>query len=331
MKKLFKILGIIVSAIILILIAGFIYFNLRYPDVDPPSNIKVVSTSAKIERGKYLANNVATCLDCHSDRDWTKYSGPMVAGTEGKGGFEFGKEIGFPGTIYSKNITPYSLKDWTDGEILRAITQGVDKDNKALFPLMPYYSFNSLTREDAESIIAYIRTLKPIENHVNEGELDFPLNFIVKTMPIKTYSPSTPINRSDSLSYGKYLLTIGDCQGCHTPNVKGEPIPGKMLAGGEEFKLPWGTIRSANITPDLETGIGKWTKEMFINRFKSFDSDSARNIHVDSSDFNTIMPWTMFAGMTKEDLGAIYNYLRTVKPVNNNIVRFSPINSIKKN
>lgn len=324
MKKFLKILGVVILVIVLILIAGLIYFNLHYPDVNPSSDIKIVSTPEKIARGEYLANHAAVCIDCHSDRDFSKYSGPFVPGTEGKGGFKFGKEIGFPGNIYSKNITPFALNDWTDGEILRAITQGVDKDNKALFPIMPYPFYNSLTQEDAESIIAYVRTLKPIENVTEESELDFPLNFIVKTIPLKTYTPTKPVDKSDSVSYGKYLFTIGGCQGCHTPSDKGEPIPGKELAGGEEFNLPWGTIRSANITPDPETGIGKWSKEVFINTFKSFESDSAKNIHVSSNEFNTIMPWTMFAGMTKEDLSSIYYYLRTVKPVKNSIVRFSP-------
>lgn len=324
MKKLFKVLGILISIIVLILIAGLIYFNLHYPDVDPPSDIKIVSTPEKIARGEYLAKHVTVCIDCHSDRDFSKYSGPIVLGTEGKGGFKFDKKIGFPGTIYSKNITPFALKDWTDGEILRAITQGVDKDNKALFPIMPYPFFNSLTQEDAESIIAYIRSLTPKKNLIEESELDFPLNFIVKTIPLKTYSPHKPVDRFDSVSYGKYLFTIGGCRGCHTPSDKGEPIPGKELAGGEAFNLPWGIIRSANITPDPETGIGKWSKEQFINTFKSFDSDSAKNIQVASNEFNTIMPWTMFAGMTEEDLSSIYYFLRTVKPVENNVVRFSP-------
>jgi hypothetical protein len=97
------------------------------------------------------------------------------------------------------------------------------------------------------------------------------------------------------------------------------------FAGGMEIKLPHGTIRTANITPDNETGIGNWSKEMFIARFKSFESDSAKNIPADIfKEYNTIMPWTMYAGMTNEDLGAVYDYLRNVKPVKKMVERYTP-------
>ncbi len=324
MKKLFKFVGYFLGVIVLLLLAGFIYFNSKYPDVDKPKNVKVEITPERIKRGEYLANHVTGCMDCHAIRDWSKFSGPPKPGTMGKGGDKFGKELGFPGTIYAKNITPAGIGSWTDGELIRAITQGVNKDNKALFPLMPYLGLNHLTQNDLYSIVAYIRSLQPLENKVPETELDFPLNLIVKTIPPKTYTPSPEPDRNDPVSYGKYLVTIADCAGCHTPSEKGEPKPGMDFAGGQEFIFPQGTLRPANITPDNETGIGKWTKEDFILRFKSFDSDSARNMMVDPNGFNTIMPWTLMAGMTEEDLGDIYSYLRTVKPVNNLVVHFTP-------
>jgi hypothetical protein len=96
------------------------------------------------------------------------------------------------------------------------------------------------------------------------------------------------------------------------------------FAGGMEFYAPIGTIRSVNITPHDETGIGKWTKEEFINRFKSFDPAVYEFVSVKQTDFNTPMPWIMYAGMTEEDLGAIYDYLRTLKPKNNFVNRFTP-------
>ncbi len=64
-------------------------------------------------------------------------------------------------------------------------------------------------------------------------------------------------------------------------------------------------------------------KGIFIARVKAFASDSAANISVDPNGFNTIMPWTLMAGMSEEDLGAIYDYLRTVKPVHNSVIHFS--------
>lgn len=94
------------------------------------------------------------------------------------------------------------------------------------------------------------------------------------------------------------------------------------LAGGFEFPMPHGgTARSANITPDKETGIGKWTEEAFVQRFKLY-SDSAL-IPVNKGEFNTVMPWTMFSTMKTEDIKAIYAYLKTVKPIKNKVVKFS--------
>ncbi|HVO76140.1 MAG TPA: c-type cytochrome [Ignavibacteriaceae bacterium] len=325
MKKFFKITGIVLLVLIVLIGAGLIYFNLSYPKTDPAPNIKINATPEKLERGKYLAMHVAMCMDCHSTRDWKKYSGPIMPGTEGKGGEKLDEAIGFPGTIYVKNITPAALHDWTDGEIIRAITRGVNKYNTALFPTMPYYNFNKMTQEDVEAIVAYVRSLKPIKNDVPDKDLNFPLNFIVKTLPIQTYKPPKPVDKTNSPAYGKYLVTIASCEECHTPSKEGEPVPGMNFAGGMEIKLPHGTIRSANISPDNETGIGNWTKEMFIARFKSFESDSAKNIPADIyKEFNTIMPWTLYAGMTNEDLAAIYDYLRTVKPVKHRVERYTP-------
>lgn len=326
MKRFLKIMGIIFLLLIILLAGGLTYFNLTYPKINAAPDIKVNATPAKIARGEYLAKHVAMCLDCHSTRDWKKYSGPIIDGTEGKGGEKFDEKLGFPGTIYVKNITPAALHNWTDGEIIRAFTMGINKDNKALFPMMPYYNYNKMTWEDAEAIVAYIKTLKPIKNEVPGKELNFPLNFIVKTMPLLTYKPPKPADKTNPAEYGKYLVTIAGCGECHTQSEEGTPLPAMEFAGGVEYKLPHGTIRTANITPDNETGIGGWNKEMFTARFKSFESDSAKNIPADLfKEFNTIMPWTLYAGMTEEDLGAVYDYLRSVKPVKNRVERYTPI------
>jgi hypothetical protein len=85
-----------------------------------------------------------------------------------------------------------------------------------------------------------------------------------------------------------------------------------------------------NITPDKETGIGLWSKELFIQRFKAYANDSLKYVPVSKDDFNTPMPWIMYAGMTDEDLGAIYDYLRTVKPVVNQVERFTKTDLAQK-
>lgn len=322
--KVIKYLGISLLVLLVLIGAFLIWFTASYPDVDPPQTITVEHSPEQLQRGEYLANHVTVCMDCHSKRDWSKYSGPMVSGTEGMGGDFFNEQLGgVPGTIYASNITPAGISHYTDGELIRAFTQGVTKDDRALFPLMPYTSYNKLTESDAASLVTYIRSLKPIENAVAISTLNFPMNLIVNIIPPKSYTPSPEPDTSNSIEYGRYLTTIAACGDCHTPAVEGKPIEGKDFAGGFQFQLPGGVLQSANITPDNKTGIGAWTKQQFINRFKSFESDSAQNIKVAGMyDFNTVMPWTMYSGMTEKDLGAIYDYLRTLKPVDNYINRW---------
>ena len=323
--KFLKILGYIIGGVALIIIAFVVYFNSSYPKVDPPSNEKVEVTSVRLERGKYLANHVTVCMDCHSTRDWSKYAGPIMAGTLGKGGEKFdGPTAGVPGIIYAKNITPAGISNLTDGELIRAITCGVTKDGRALFPLMPYLGYNHLTKEDLYSIVAYIRSLQPIKNEVEEGSIDFPVSMIIKTVPPKSFIPSPEPDKTNTVSFGKYLVTIASCGDCHTQMEKGKPIVGKEFAGGFPFQFPGGVVRSANITPDKINGIGSWSKEDFVNRFKSMDPEKYPPSEVSPEEFNTPMPWTMFAGMSNEDLGAIYDYLQTLKPVSNVVVKFTP-------
>lgn len=329
MKKLLKIGAIVLGVISVLIISGFIYFNSTYPKVTPAPNVKVELTTERIERGKYLANSVAVCMDCHSERDFSKYSGPIKPGTEGMGGSVFGRELGLPGTIPVKNITPAALGNWTDGEIIRAITSGINKHGEALFPVMPYTNFINLSEEDLYSIVAYIRTIKPIKNEVGKKDLDFPVNYIEKTLPLGAYKPLKAPDKTDVIAYGKYLTTIASCTDCHATAKDGERVAGMEYAGGNEIKLPFGIIRPANLTPDVETGLGSWTKEQFIKRFKSMTLDEIKNIEIQPGSFNSIMPWTQYAGMSEEDLGAIYEYLHSLKPVKNMVAKFTPAETKK--
>lgn len=299
------------------------YVSFALPDVGEPEDIKVEITPKRIERGSYLANSVANCTDCHSERDWNKFAGPLVEGSFGKGGEEFNQQIGLPGKFYAKNITPFALSEWTDGEILRAVSAGVNRDGKALFPIMPHPNFGKLDREDLYSIIAYIRTLTPIENIVPESEPDFPMNFIINTIPMKPAFTKIP-DRTNQVAYGAYLVTAASCGECHTRKEKGTPVEGMEFAGGFEFPMPHGgTTRTANITPDMETGIGNWNEEAFLQRFKIYSDSAYKPVDVKDGEFNTVMPWTRFSTMKTEDLKAIYAYLRTIKPVKHKVIKFS--------
>ncbi|GAL85136.1 cytochrome C [Sporocytophaga myxococcoides] len=324
MKKLFRALLFIFSGVFILLIGALTYMKVALPNVGPAPEMKVDMSQERIERGKYLANHVSVCMDCHSGRDWNKFAGPMIEGTLGGGGEEFSQIFGFPGAFYAHNISPIGLGDWTDGEIFRAITSGVSKNGTALFPVMPHPAYGKMDEEDIKCIIAYLRTLKPVGKQAPKSKADFPMNFIINTIPQKPDFQKVP-DTTDQIAYGKYIYTAAACTDCHTKQDNGSKIKGMEDAGGFEFPLPYGgTVRSANITPDKETGIGNWTEEQFVKRFKAYSDSAARNMNVQEGRFNTTMPWTMYAGMKEGDLKALYAYLKTIPPVKNNVVLFSP-------
>ncbi|HMW37623.1 MAG TPA: cytochrome c, partial [bacterium] len=302
MKLVLRIVAGLFGLFILAIIGGYVYIKTALPNAGPVPQMVIASSSEQIERGKYLANHVAVCTDCHSKRDYSFFAGPLKPETFGAGGEEFPESMGFPGTLYARNITPAGLKDWTDGEIFHALTTGIRKNREPIFPLMPWHRYATSDKEDILSIIAYIKTLKPIENQVPETRLNFPLNLIVRTMP-KAPAFVTRPDTTDEVAYGKYLANMAACADCHTMTKKGEPLPGMDFAGGFQFIMPQGVLRSANITPDEKTGIGTWTREQFINRFKTYAQESAQRIPVvepyTETQFQTVMPWIMYAGMTE--------------------------------
>jgi mono/diheme cytochrome c family protein len=318
--KALKITGKILIGLLLLIGGGMIYVKTALPDTGPAPDIKIERTSARIERGKYLANHVTVCMDCHSTRDWSRYAGPMAQGGFGAGGEAFTKEMGFPGSFFAPNITPYALGTWTDGEIFRAITTGVNKNGRALFPVMAYHRFGQMDQEDVYSIIAYMRQLPPVKKDVPASKADFPVNFIINTMPHEAAFTKLP-SQQDQVAYGKYLVNATGCVDCHSKTDKGSVVAGTEFGGGMEFNSPNGVLRSPNITMHKETGIGSWTKEAFVNRFKAYADSGYVSPKLNPGDVNTPMPWTMYAGMKDKDLEAIFAYLSTIKPIDHQVVR----------
>jgi mono/diheme cytochrome c family protein len=283
--------------------------------------IAVDNSSSNVERGRYLANSVMSCMDCHSKRDMTEYSMPMVPSTRGQGGERFDQTMGFPGIFYSANITPAGISGWTDGEIYRAITTGVRKNGKPIFPVMPYHAYGFANPEDVKSVIAYLRTLLPIVNLVPESSADFPMSIILNTIPKKAAPMNLPAT-GDSLANGKYLFTIASCHDCHTPFEKGKFDESMALAGGRVFPTPGGMVTSANITPDKETGIGSWTREFFVKHFAMYRDSATAHRVVEPGELQSFMPWTLYGTMTDSDLSSIYTYIQTLQPIKHTVVKW---------
>ena len=298
---------------------GGTYVGTYSPSQRPAPQLTVERTAERIERGRYLVENVTGCMQCHADRDWSLYGGPAKPTGRLAGGDCFTEEQGFPGTLCVPNLTPdpvTGLGRWTDGEIMRALREGVDRDGLALFPMMPYHSYRHLSDADAAAIVAYLRSLEPIENPQPETDIAFPLSLIIKTLPEPLAEPVAAIDPADTVRRGEVLTKIAACEFCHTQvDERMQMVPGTAFAGGHELEGPFGKVRSANLTPHT-TGMGRRTREEFIAIFKAFEGAGDEPIEATPQN-NTPMPWSNFAGMTEDDLGAIYDYLQTVAPVDN--------------
>lgn len=294
------------------------------PKSRAPLEIKAPNSPEAVARGRYLATAVANCIDCHSDRDFKASGGPVAAGNEFAGGlkwdpsFEHG-DSKFPGTLQASNLTQdkeTGLGDWSDGEILRAMREGVNKKGKALFPIMPYQSFQKMTDDDALAVIAYLRTLPAKKRQVAERSLKFPMNFIVNTIPKpmaeneRVASPAT-----DPVSRGHYLVNLAGCVGCHTVDKDHEPDPTQLFAGGVWMASPTHGLAAftSNITPDKETGLGAITEAQFITMMREGKSKDNRPL-------SPIMPWNFYRNMTDDDLKAIFAYLMTAKPIKRDVL-----------
>lgn len=320
-KSIIALLVVGAFAAALVAAAGLIFFTIAYPQVGDAPELVIEETPERLVRGKTLYENVMGCTSCHSERQIDRYALPPVAGSEGGGGTRFGPESGLPGTFYAPNITPYALKDWTDGEIYRAITAGLSRDGRALAPIMPYLIYGRAATEDIFALIAYMRTLPEVNAVQPEPDIGFWDGLQMRMIPADP-TPGERPRESDRAMFGQYLTRVAGCADCHTAFRDGGYI-GKPFAGGRVFPVPGvGVIRSANITPDKATGIGDWSRDQFIEAFTAKSRQDYEAMVVAPGEPNTVMPWWEYAGLSHLDLSSIYDYLMTLEPTTNEVETF---------
>jgi hypothetical protein len=321
MKKAFKIIGGLLVLLFITLFIGIKLMENKKPDI-ADVKIELKTDSLTLARGEYLAKNVAVCMDCHSDRNFNLFAGPVIESTHGKGGEGFLTDYGFPGNYYADNLTPFHLKSMTDEQFYKAITSGVGSNQFGLFPIMPWPKYGKADKNDILAIMSYIRTLSPIENFVPESQPRFPMTFIRNLMPKDAEHQPIP-DTTKLVEYGAYLANLASCSSCHSQQNKGKPLPGLEYAGGFRMAYSGGVNLTSNITPDKETGIGNWSKEQFIKRFKMYNDSNYVAQKVNKGEPQSLMPWTSYAGMTEYDLGAIYEFLMSLEPVKNKVEPFN--------
>jgi len=293
----------------------------------PASAVDGTAEEHKLARGRYLAETVALCAQCHSAPNDEIYGRPPIepdyAGIDcpawAKDQNPRGKDS--PDFVTSKlcepNITPdpaTGIGGWSKADIISAFRDGVRPDGAPLHPNM-WLNLHMVSDEDADAIASYIQNLPPVvHEQPGRGRV---LSERIHTAALKSLptSPAKSPDRSDEAAYGKYLTDIGRCRYCHTPNdAPGLERKGKAFTGGARYWVGGRYLPGARVidTPNLTThpeGIGDISRADFIALFRANGSGRATTLKT-----NTVMPWVAFAGMTDEDLGAIWAYLQSLPP-----------------
>jgi mono/diheme cytochrome c family protein len=284
------------------------------PRSRPLTDRRFEATPARLARGEYLLNGVTLCFGCHSEIDWKTPA--VVAGVLGAG-HQFSDE-GLPWVV-APNLTPdrdTGVGSWTDDELARAIREGVGRDGRALFPMMPYELFRQMSDEDLASVIVFLRTLKAVNRALPKTEMPFPLNRLINGVPQPISEPVPPPDLSTPVNRGRYLVAMATCADCHTPrNAQGQVLAGLEFSGGTVFENPVGRVAAANITP-APSGIPYYTEELFI--------EVMRMGQVKARTLNPQMPWVLYRNMTDDDLKAIFAYVQTLKPAQHRVDNSKP-------
>ena len=276
---------------------------------------KFAATPQRLARGKYLVDGVMGCFGCHTDQDWSKPGAPPVAGREGSGHLCSDRDLPW---LVAPNITPdkeTGTGNWSDDTLARAIREGIGHDGRALFPIMPYSHYRQLSDEDLASVIVYLRTVPAVRNQLATTKMPFPLNFFMQNMPQPVDAAVPAPDQSTPVTRGNYLVRMGACEDCHTPQEKGQPMPGMDFAGGFLMHEPKGDVVSANITP-AASGIGYYSENSFVQAMR-IGKVGARPLHAS-------MPWYFYGKMTEDDLKSVFAFLQTVKPVKHQVDNTEP-------
>lgn len=309
--------------VLAVVLATGITFTIGWrPFIGPRARVltarRFESTPTRLARGEYLVLNVCRCMICHSEHDWSAHEAPILPDTLGAGQ-DMNLLKGLPGKVYAPNITPDSetgTGGWSDDAMARAIREGIRQDGRALFQLMPYRDFRTMSDEDLASVVVYLRSLPPQRKKQPPTKLIFPIKFLIRNMPQPLDAPVIEPDFSTPEKRGKYLVTIAGCADCHTPqDEQGRPLPGMDFSGGLILDGPWGRVASANVTRDL-SGISYYDKGMF--------TQAIRTGYVKARKLNQIMPWHTYHGMTDEDLNGMFAYIRTFEPVRHYVDNTEP-------
>jgi mono/diheme cytochrome c family protein len=263
--------------------AGLGVYKFRTVRDIPIPEIQIAYTPEQIARGQHLADSF--CTSCHSPNSEL----PLT------GGVDLGQDLAIPlGSFISANLTPAGpLANWSDGEIFRALRNGVDKDGRWLV-IMSSVRARNMSDDDILALISYLRSQPSHANEISEPH-DRP-NLLGLVMSGAGMIPEGPPpilgsiqapSKAATVEYGEYILSYQDCRDCH----------GEDLNGGMEGQL-------APIGPTL-AGVKHWTTDEFINAMRTGSTPGGDPI-------DPPMPWLTIGRMDDEELTAMHVYLQSL-------------------
>jgi mono/diheme cytochrome c family protein len=302
-KKILIWTGICILSLLLILVVAVacrqnLTYEAPYPDITASSDSTVIA------HGKELIFGVANCAACHTlhNTDSLLALGQDVP-------LSGGRAFNLPfGEMYVKNITSDPITGigrLTDKEIARVLRYGVNANGTSA--LMPFQNF---TDKDLTAIISYLRTQKPVSHVVPQHSFNV-LGKVLKAFLLKPggLNSKAPqyVQKDTTIAYGEYLaVNVADCRGCHTNGDMAGNLTGVPFSGGQEMEDTKTNMKfiTPNLTPHPSSPMYSWSKQDFISRF-----------HTGRVIAGSEMPWESYKRMSDNDLTAIYNFLRSLKPV----------------
>ena len=270
-----SLLAMVASFLVVLSISGLSRAHTRSA---PVPELKITGTPAQIQRGQAIVDSF--CGACHSKMDRLT------------GGRDMGKDLSLPiGSFVSSNLTPAGqLRHWSDGEIFRAIRNGIDADGHWLV-IMSYTNTGKLSDEDTESLIAYLRTqpaagtatVNPPDQFSLLGFVMLGSGLLPTGKPVFTGVVTSP-RKGPTAEYGEYISRYQDCRECH----------GADLNGGKPGQV-------GPIGPGLNF-VTQWKLEEFIDTMRTGTDPYGHHL-------GDQMPWRFIGRMDDEELTALYEYL----------------------
>jgi mono/diheme cytochrome c family protein len=315
-RRMLRRAGVALGAVIAALVGYVVYVAVTgIPRYTPrPPDLRVDVTPERVARGRTIVTLL--CADCHEDHATKSLTGHVMA--------EIPAELG---VVVSTNITrdpEDGIGRWTDGDLAYLLRTGVRRDGQYLPPYM--VKLPHMSDEDLASIIAFLRSDDPIVAPARVAPpgrtqptllTKFLTHTVMKPLPY----PSRPIAapaRTDRVAFGRYLVFAYDCFSCHSADLKTanamEPEKtNRYLGGGAELLDGNGdVIVGSNITPDEETGIGKWSEADFVRAVKSGFRPDGQVLR---------SPMAPRSAFDDDEVASIYAYLRTVPRIHHSVVR----------